>query len=162
MPLDLMISPKLEGTIWTQKVNLTWVKTQSLLLFAASDCPDQSEGTIVLTDDDEIRALNREWRGYDKATDVLSFALLQSEDARFAGDMLGDIVISVETAARQALSGDHRGRVEGDSPGTWDLNDEIIFLVIHGLLHLLGYDHAERAQEIVMRGEERRLWKLCR
>lgn len=106
--------------------------------------------------------MNRDWRGFDKPTDVLSFALREGEGAEFAGELLGDIVISVETAARQALSAEHRGRVEGDAPGDWDLNDEIGFLLIHGLLHLLGHDHAEFQQEVLMRAEERRLWAVIR
>ena len=131
-------------------------------LFVASDCPEHLEGTVVLTDDEDIRVLNRDWRGYDKPTDVLSFALQESEEARFAGNLLGDIVISVETAFRQMKSGLHRGRVEGDALGTWDFEDELVFLVIHGLLHLLGHDHAETSEEKLMRLEERRIWKLCR
>ena len=162
MPLDLMISPKLEGTVWIQAIDLTLMKDRILRLFDASDCPEHLEGTVVLTDDEEIRELNRQWRGFDKPTDVLSFALQESEGASYAGELLGDIVISVETAARQMTSAKHRGRVEGDEVGTWNLGDEIVFLAIHGMLHLLGHDHAETAQEVVMRREERRLWKICR
>ena len=162
MPLDLMISPKLERTVWMQTINLTQMKDRILRLFVASGCPDHLEGTVVLTDDEEIRELNRDWRGFDKPTDVLSFALQESEGASFAGELLGDIVISVETAARQMTSGQHRGRVEGDAVGTWDLEDEVVFLAIHGMLHLLGHDHAETHEEIVMRREERRLWKSSR
>ncbi len=82
--------------------------------------------TVVITTDRRIRRLNRQWRGVDAATDVLSFP---------AGDdpgpqrHLGDLVISRETAARQA-------RHEGHSLGT-----ELRVLALHGLLHLLGYDH---------------------
>ncbi len=127
-------------------------------LFAASGCLEEAEGTIVLTDDAEVQELNRTWRGYDKPTDVLSFALQEGEDAHLSGELLGDIVISVETAAVQAKSQEHRGRVEGDAPGTWCLDDEIAFLIVHGLLHLLGHDHAEPEEEAQMRAEERRLW----
>ncbi len=82
----------------------------------------------MLTDDAEIRDLNHTWRGYDKPTDVLSFALQEGEDAEFAGDMLGDIVVSVETAARQAADQEHRGRVEGDEVGgAWGLDEEVAF-----------------------------------
>ena len=116
----------------------------------------------MLTDDAEIRELNHTWRGYDSATDVLSFALQEGEDAEFAGELLGDIVISVETASQQAVSKEHRGRVEGDAPGDWTLDDEIAFLVVHGLLHLLGHDHGEPEEEALMRAEERRLWAAIR
>lgn len=99
------------------------------------------ELTLRLTDDDEIQQLNREYRQCDRPTDVLAFALLDSgisvpEHAPF---YLGDIIISVETAHRQA--GDR-----GHSAIT-----ELSWLAIHGLLHLLGWDHPneERLQEMI-------------
>jgi len=79
------------------------------------------EISVVLCDDPFIQTLNAEYRGKDRPTDVLSFA---QEDA----DILGDIVISLPTAARQA-----------EAAG-WPLESEIALLGIHGLLHLLGYD----------------------
>jgi probable rRNA maturation factor len=82
--------------------------------------------TIVITTDRRIRRLNRTWRGIDKATDVLSFP---AGDDPGPARHLGDLVISRETAARQA-------RNEGHSLGT-----EVRVLALHGLLHLLGYDH---------------------
>ena len=104
------------------------------------------ELSAVLTGDEAIRRLNREFRGKDKATDVLSFPQLDSSsqlDTSCADDAplaLGDIVISVETATRQA----RELRIE--TP------DRIRTLLIHGLLHLLGYDH-ERS-----RAEARRMF----
>lgn len=101
------------------------------------------EVALSLVDDDEIRALNKTWRGKNKPTDVLSFS--QTEGAPFmtaAGHLLGDIVISVETAARQAEAG---GRAMGE---------ELLHLAVHGLAHLLGYDHATKAEERVMFGWE--------
>jgi probable rRNA maturation factor len=82
--------------------------------------------TVVITTDRRIRQLNRTWRGVDTATDVLSF--LAGDDPGPARH-LGDLVISRETAARQA-------RNEGHSLAT-----ELRVLALHGLLHLLGYDH---------------------
>ena len=89
--------------------------------------------SIVLCGDDSIRALNARWRKVDKATDVLSFS---QDDPR----VLGDIVISVETAARR------RKRT---------LDDELFFLLVHGLCHLLGHDHATRAEARQMFALER-------
>jgi probable rRNA maturation factor len=88
-----------------------------------------AELTVVLVNDTEIHRLNRDYRGKDRPTDVLAFAM--REGPRIAGDdtVLGDVVISVETAARQA--GDHCVPVA----------DEVRTLLIHGVLHLLGYDH---------------------
>ena len=97
-------------------------------------------------DDAKIHALNRDYRGKDKPTDVLSFALFESDEAEdeivFPGDQaevgLGDLVISVETAARQALELQH------------SLEREIAFLTIHGTLHLLGYDHTKNSDRRLM------------
>ena len=96
-----------------------------------TDC----ELSLLLTDDVEIQELNRTYRDLDKATDVLSFP--QDEDAvNETGDtLLGDVVISVETAARQAE--EHH----------LSFNEELILLTIHGILHLLGYDHERSPQE---------------
>jgi probable rRNA maturation factor len=91
------------------------------------------EVALRLTDDAAIRELNRAWRGKDKATDVLAFA--QQEAARAADDLLGDIVISVDTARRQAKRG---------------LHAELLHLASHGLCHLLGYDHRDDDEERVM------------
>ena len=89
-----------------------------------------AELSILLTDDEEIHELNRQYRGIDRPTDVLSFSQIEGEDFTSSDEsvQLGDIVISVETAQRQA---DARGRL---------LSEELELLVAHGVLHLLGYD----------------------
>jgi probable rRNA maturation factor len=112
------------------------------MLDAAGD-----ELSIALIDDDAMRALNRDYRGKDRPTDVLAFAQLEGEPAApspAAPRLLGDVVISVPTAARQAL-GRHR-----------TLDRELTTLAIHGILHLLGYDH-ERSPT-----EARRMFKKAR
>jgi rRNA maturation RNase YbeY len=102
--------------------------------------------TLRLVGDAAMRELNRTWRGKDKPTDVLAFA--QREAPAADDELLGDIVISVDTAARQAKRGVHA---------------ELVHLASHGLCHLLGYDHRDDAEERVMnaraaklRGEGRR------
>ncbi len=105
-----------------------------------------AELTISLVDDAEIHRLNRDFRGKDRPTDVLAFAM--REGARVAGDesILGDVVISLDTAERQA----RRRRVS--------TADEVRTLLIHGVLHLLGYDHERSAAEARrMKAMERRL-----
>jgi probable rRNA maturation factor len=82
--------------------------------------------SILLTSDPEIRGLNRRYRSVDAATDVLSFP---SGPGRPRAGHLGDVVISVDSASRYA-------RQAG-----WSLREEVQFLVVHGVLHLLGYDH---------------------
>lgn len=101
---------------------------------------------VSLVDDLAIRELNRTYRGRQRATDVLAFAMREGE--RVPGDerALGDVVISVETAARQA----RRRRVP--------LEREVRALLVHGVLHLFGYDHERSPAEARrMRAAERRL-----
>lgn len=106
---------------------------------------DETELSVVLCDDGFIQDLNRDWRGKDKATDVLSFPADRS--ARHA--TLGDIVIAYETSVADA-------RREGRS-----LGDHLSHLVIHGILHLLGYDHeTEREADAMERLETRALLRL--
>ena len=90
------------------------------------------EISVYITDDQEIRELNKTYRGKDKSTDVLSFPL----DETFDGyRILGDIVISQDTAERQAKELGH------------SLKNEVKRLLIHGLVHLLGYDHEKGGEE---------------
>ena len=100
------------------------------------------EVAVVLTGDDEIRRLNKRYRDKDRATDVLSFDV---DDGRNAGEPFGDVVVSVETARRQA-------RAYG-AP----LLEEMQRLIVHGTLHLCGYDHHERREAARMHGLTRRL-----
>jgi probable rRNA maturation factor len=99
------------------------------------------EVSILLTDDAEIRELNRDFRGKDKATDVLSFPLERD-------GYLGDLVISVQTARKQAR--------EYETP----LRSEILRLIIHGILHLEGFEHegVSRSEAQKMRRKEKYLY----
>ena len=120
----------------------------------------ESEVCIVLTTDDEIRALNKEWRSLDETTDVLSFPMREDEDPEVAAQLpLGDVAISVPTAIRYVESCHHKNRLDEEGPApltdTWSLLDELTFLIIHSTLHLLGYDHAEPEEEKIMRAKER-------
>lgn len=103
---------------------------------------DAREVSILLTDDHEIQDLNRAYRGFDKPTDVLAFALDEAEDGA-VDPSLGDVVVSVERAQQQAVS----RRV--------DLDAELELLVVHGTLHLLGYDHDDPDEARVMRNRTR-------
>jgi probable rRNA maturation factor len=109
----------------------------------------RSSACLVLTDDEEIRTLNRTYRKHDRATDVLSFHLQElAGEGDPAGDgiALGDIVISVETARRRARSG--------------RLAAEVDRLAIHGLCHLFGHDHKKKTEARRMFALERRLRRL--
>ena len=109
-----------------------------------------SELSVALVDDDEIARLNGAYRDKRGATDVLSFSLVEGDHADHRGAMLGDVVISVETAARQAAER-HRA-----------LDDVVARLLINGVLHLIGHDHEEDAEADLMTAEERRLWRALR
>jgi probable rRNA maturation factor len=106
---------------------------------------ESDELSIVLTTDEQIKFLNRDYRHKDRATDVLAFAIREGEFATLAGDLLGDVIISVPTAARQAKEKGH------------DTLDEVVMLLAHGLLHLLGWDHDTVAKDKRMRVETDKL-----
>jgi len=109
-----------------------------------------SELSIAIVRDDEIAALNSAHRGKPSATDVLSFSLLEGDHSDQRGKLLGDVIIGIETAARQARAARR------------SLDEEVARLLIHGILHLLGWDHEESAEARRMRTEERRLWRaIC-
>ncbi len=121
--------------------------------------------SVLLCGDENIRQLNERWRGVDEATDVLSFPAHSPQDMPEAPRHLGDIVISIPCAERYVESQDHQRRMAselGTSPENlnWNLIDEVSFLFVHGLLHLLGYDHDEPERESEMRSQELRLWRL--
>ncbi|MBW2375729.1 MAG: rRNA maturation RNase YbeY [Deltaproteobacteria bacterium] len=94
-----------------------------------------AELSILLCDDGTIRKLNRRYRKKNKATDVLAFPMQEGSGPAAQPGLLGDVVISLPTATRQAA--------EHDRP----IIQEVTFLLAHGLLHLLGYDHANRREE---------------
>ncbi|HXF86339.1 MAG TPA: rRNA maturation RNase YbeY [Anaerolineales bacterium] len=104
--------------------------------------PPQAELSIVLTDDARLQELNREYLGMDAPTDVLSFPASET-DPETGAPYLGDILISIPYAAKSAEKAGH------------SLEAEVQLLVVHGVLHLLGHDHAKPA-------EKARMWKAQR
>jgi probable rRNA maturation factor len=116
-------------------------------VLASEDIAGSVEISLVFSDDDEVRDLNREYRGLDEPTDVLSFAQEEGDPApsliaRGLPRLLGDVVISVERAEAQAAEYGHSFR------------REVAYLAVHGLLHLLGYDHETVAERELMRQKE--------
>lgn len=103
------------------------------------------EVAVVLTDDAALRILNREWRGIDRATDVISFAYDEDEPDAHKLPIHGDLVISMDRVIEQA----ERFRVTEGA--------ELARLVIHGTLHLCGYDHMELRERTEMRAHEDRI-----
>ena len=108
---------------------------------------EPAEVSIVLTDDERIRELNRDYRATDRATDVLAFSQLEGQAVRPEDETvaLGDVVVSAETAKRQAAERAH------------SLADELDLLVVHGVLHLLGYDDETEAGAGEMRQHEKKI-----
>lgn len=96
------------------------------------------EFNVILVDNTKIREINKTYRGIDKETDVISFALEDNESLKLETRILGDIYISVDKANLQAKEYGH------------STLREFSFLSVHGLLHLLGYDHMNKEDEKIM------------
>ncbi len=140
--IDFHVEPQFEPVI--DREALTALAQR---VFHAEEVPQPVEVGIVAVDDEIIRDLNRRYRGESGPTDVLSFGTRQQRDEPFIGPpdgvvRLGEVIISVETAWRQA---EEAGRM---------LADEVSHLRVHGLLHLLGYDHDREEEQAVMRARE--------
>jgi len=126
-------------------VDEAWLRVVVARVLAAEGASSADVG-VVVTGDATVRDLNRRYRGEDAPTDVLSFAF--GEDAgEFVlppgkSSRLGDVVISLPAARRQAKQARH------------SLERELALLLVHGLLHLLGYDHAAEVEERLMRSRE--------
>ena len=140
-----------------KKLGLPWQEIIEEIVEAALDyenCPYEAEVNVVLTDNQCVREINREYRGIDSPTDVLSFPMVEYEtpsDFRHVEEMfadcfnpetgelmLGDIMISVDKAEEQADLYGH------------SLERELAFLTAHSLLQLFGYDHLDEAERAVM------------
>ena len=108
---------------------------------------------VTLTDSNNIRQINKEYRGIDKATDVLSFPMFEKEElekqiANIENEIIiGDIVISIEKVKEQAIEFGH------------SFEREIAYMVVHGFFHLMGYDHIEEQEKNVMRQKEETVLK---
>jgi len=111
-------------------------------ILSVSGCPE-AELSILLVDDGQIHEINRDYLDHDYPTNVISFAMREGEGADVQPDLLGDVVISVETALRDAQEAG--ASFEG----------ELYFLLLHGVLHLLGFDHERGSEEDARCMEER-------
>jgi probable rRNA maturation factor len=109
------------------------------------------ELAVVLVDDREIARLNRRYFRRNRPTNVISFPMMDGTVASLRAKMLGDVVISAETARRNAAE-------VGKKP-----EDEVLFLLIHGILHLVGYDHEKFGEErVAMEAKEQELFALLK
>lgn len=101
---------------------------------------------IVLTNPENIQKLNKKFRGLDEPTDVLSFPMFEKKELEIISndnyDILGDIVISIEKVKEQAIEYEH------------SFERELSYMVVHGFCHLLGYDHIDERDKVIMRKKE--------
>ena len=138
---------RLRGRRGLPRVDRAYLRTSARRILRATN-NTRSELSIVLIDDEGIAELNQAYRGIAGPTDVLSFSLLEGVHSDHRGPLLGDVIVSLDTASRQA----RRARRS--------LEDEVIRLIIHGTLHLLGHDHEHAEEARVMRAEERRIGRI--
>ena len=132
------------SALWRAERGVRAVVRRAVVEAAAAATTNGGELAIVLTDDSAIRALNRDWRGQDRPTNVLSFPAHAAAAARAPGPdrLLGDIVIAYETTAREARA-EHRLFAH-----------HLAHLAVHGFLHLIGHDHAADAEAEAMEALE--------
>lgn len=148
----------------TKQLNFDYETLQKRVVEACMDyeeCPYEAEVSILLTDDSEIRQINKEFRGIDSPTDVLSFPTVDYETPGDFSDLeetssdcfhpetgellLGDIVISIDRAILQASEFGHT------------LEREIAFLTAHSMFHLFGYDHMEEKERLIMEQKQNKV-----
>lgn len=107
-----------------------------------------AELSILLTDDEEMTVINSEYRGKNRPTDVIAFAMADGDFGLLNSNILGDVVISLDTAKKQAME------------RNVEIMNEVRFLLIHGILHLHGYDHEKCDMErLKMQRKEKQLLK---
>jgi probable rRNA maturation factor len=135
--------------IGAQEQQVTAILDYGLQIFNKS----AAEISLVLVDDDYIQKLNLSYRGLDQPTDVLSFALEETDDApkvvnqAAIPELLGDIYVSVERAVEQAVTYGH------------SFERELCYLAVHGLLHLMGFDHQNPEETAMMREREEQIMR---
>ena len=123
------MSPRLTVTVTSPDGQSSAARGLGAWLSGAAPASARGEVTVAIVSDGRMRSLNRSFRGKDYATDVLSFPFQRADDAGSDGDHLGDVVIAAGVARKQAADAGHSVRTE------------LRVLALHGLLHLLGYDH---------------------
>ena len=127
---------------WEEKINRV-----AAICLREEQMPEHAEVDLLFVDNEAIREMNREYRDKDSATDVLSFPMYEADEEIDDEDeiLFGDIVISLERAQEQCEAYGH------------SLEREVMYLLVHGLLHLSGYDHMEEDEKAVMRAQEEKL-----
>ena len=135
------IDIRIESPLWQAQPLAEQTIRDAVVAAAAANAEGEGEVSILLADDAAIRALNRDWRGIDKPTNVLSFPAPSAG----AGPLLGDIAIAYETLAHECAA-EHRLFLH-----------HLAHLAVHGFLHLIGYDHQTDAEADAMEGLESKI-----
>jgi probable rRNA maturation factor len=146
MPLEIDIAVESPG--WPDEDRLQALvhrAADAVMGDLALAVPEGCELSLLFVEDERIRALNRDWRGKDKPTNVLSFPAFPTTPGKPLPPMLGDIVLARETVEREA---EEEGK---------PLENHLTHLVVHGLLHLLGHDHETDEEAEIMEAAERRI-----
>jgi probable rRNA maturation factor len=130
-------------------INKRKIRAEVTKLLKLLDCAGM-EISITFVDDKAMQHLNKQYLSKDRPTNVMSFPLQEGEFSGINPNMLGDVVISVDTARRDADS------------GNLSFDEEIIFLIIHGMLHLIGYNHenTSKTNALRMKKKEKELFRL--
>lgn len=135
--INLQLSSSFDAPAKLFPINQEILRTAAEQSLRHEEIPVEVDLTLVLADDDQIQALNRQYLGVDAPTDVLAFPGGDT-DPDTENQYLGDVILSVPRARHQADSAGH------------SLDAELQLLVVHGVLHLLGYDHASEQQKVAM------------
>ena len=127
---------------WAEQINEV-----AAICLREEEIPERAEVDLLFVDNEAIREMNKEYRDKDSATDVLSFPMYEADEAIDDEEeiLFGDIVISLERAQEQAMEYGH------------SLKREVMYLLVHGLLHLAGYDHMSEEDKKQMREKEEKL-----
>jgi probable rRNA maturation factor len=139
--IDIRVDPD-----YRRLLKVRWLRQVVAVVLAAEEIRPGAKLSLVITNDETVKDLNRKYRGKDKTTDVLSFPLIEEDDTFVsppgAEVHLGEVIISCPQAIRQAEKAGHA------------LEKELALLIVHGVLHVLGYDHQRSAQRQHMRARE--------
>ena len=144
---DVQIDVIVRSARWRKRPTAQTTVKRAVLAAAEAVSTPPTELAIVLSDDSAVQALNRDWRGKNAPTNVLSFPAAAPGKARAASPYIGDIVIAYRTVAREAVA-------EGKP-----FNHHLAHLTVHGFLHLLGYDHENDRDAKKMERLERKILK---
>lgn len=138
-----------ENTI-TQEMMATFVKAATICVEKEGLDPEDMEVSLTFVDGPEIQEINREYRGVDAVTDVLSFPMIDDFDDIIEGDeiLLGDVVINMDRVKQQAEEYGH------------SLSREAVYLFVHSICHLLGFDHMEEEDKVEMRTREEEVMSI--